>query len=121
MEITELVDKTFTKVYKKDDDSELTFELSDGGKYVFYHEQDCCETVEITDIVGDLQDLAGSPIVSAFERTYDMGGAMGTSTWTFHNFVTLNVWVTVRWFGESNGYSSESVSLRYEENNFKEV
>lgn len=89
----------------------LEFERDDGRRFRFYHEQDCCELVTISDICGDLADLVGSPMlqaegVSAQKETED-----GSATWTFYKFATLRGSVTVRWVGQSNGYYSESVDF----------
>ena len=81
----------------------------------FQHHQDCCEHVYIEDICGDLNDLVGSPLLEAEEVSdYDAGPLVEyeeSHTWTFYKFATRKGFVTVRWYGSSNGYYSESVSV----------
>ena len=79
--------------------------------------QDCCESVDIDDVCGDLGDLVGSPILQAEE--VDGGqlparedGYEVSYTWTFYKFATIKGSVTVRWYGESNGYYSEEVDFK---------
>lgn len=116
MDITELVGKTFDKVYVSPDEEELHFESTE-GHYMFFHSQDCCENVRVEDIAGDLADLEGTPLVVAeVECSNDLFEGKPTVrdsfTWTFYKFRTIKGSVTVRWLGESNGYYSESVSFR---------
>ena len=112
MNIDILLGKTLTSVVN-DDNEELIFILDNGDKYKLYHEQDCCESVLIEDIAGDLNDLVGSPLTMAEEVSEngpetDWGD---TCTYTFYKFATIKGYVTVRWCGSSNGYYSESVSF----------
>ena len=104
-----LLGHTFTDVYNEDDEK-LIFVRSDGVKFMFYHEQDCCESVCIEDINGDLDDLMDTPILVADERTnHDVDGDYESATWTFYTFRTIKGSVDVRWLGQSNGYYSEHV------------
>lgn len=99
----------------------ITFEMSNGGRYVMQHHQDCCESVDVDDVVGDVADLIGSPVLRAEVRNEDgsktereAGWGKYTpdsATWTFYELATIKGSVTLRWFGESNGYYSEEVSF----------
>lgn len=100
-------------------DETIMFTTSDGAHYELYHEQDCCEEVYIESVVGDLNDLIGTPLLVAEEscsNAHPDGGATlqknDSFTWTFYKFATIKGWVDVRWYGESNGYYSEKVNFR---------
>jgi hypothetical protein len=119
--LQEMVGKTFVRVYQSDSDEELIFVMEDGTKYIFYHDQNCCEGVSIEDVTGDLSDLVGEPLhiaeVSVSEENppgVEVPEYQDSFTWTFYKFATIKGYVDVRWYGESNGYYSESVDLRKE-------
>jgi hypothetical protein len=117
--IEDLLNKIIFKIENHDD--RINFYCSDGHIYSMYHEQDCCESVCIDDINGDLNDLIGSPILMADEScssNTNLDGSplddeYGTEscTWTFYRFATVKGYVNIRWFGASNGYYSESVNV----------
>ena len=110
----ELIGRTLYKA--EADGEELTLYLSDTNYVKFYHSQDCCESVYIEDICGDLNDLVGAPLLIAEEVSdYDADPKFEgeeSYTWTFYKFATRKGYVDVRWYGSSNGYYSESVSVQ---------
>lgn len=114
MGIEELLGKTLTNIENREDE-ELIFTCTTGERYRLYHDQDCCEYVTIEDIVGGLDDLIGLPILLAEESSNSddpPGGEEPESfTWTFYRLATARGSVTIRWYGESNGYYSESVTF----------
>ena len=112
-EFDELLGRT---LYKAEADGDtLTLYLSNTNYVRFQHHQSCCESVYIEDICGDLEDLVGAPLVEAEEvSNYDaepLSKHEDSYTWTFYRFRTRKGSVSVRWYGSSNGYYSEDVSV----------
>ena len=108
--VCELLGKTIIDITQNGND-ELIFKTEDGLAYKMHHYQDCCETVEIADIVGNLADLINSPILMAEEVSQVDENAPESGTWTFYKFATIKGYVTIRWYGSSNGHYSESVNF----------
>ncbi len=102
---------------ERDGNEGIRFERMDGRVFWLVHEQDCCESVNIESIVGDLSDLEGEPILLAEESTREAtkAEAADSGTWTFYKFATRKGYVDIRFFGESNGYYSERVDFIQED------
>lgn len=122
VDFSELAGKTLTSVTGAEKDSEkITFVTTTGEVYEMYHYQDCCESVTVEDVVGDVSDLIGHPLQIAAESTSaeddfidpdpEKTRCAESCTWTFYKLATIKGYVDIRWFGESNGYYSESVSF----------
>jgi hypothetical protein len=112
-EFDELLGRT---LYRAEADGDtLTLYLSNTNYVRFQHYQDCCESVYIEDICGDLEDLVGAPLVEAEEVSNYEAEPLSENeesyTWTFYKFATRKGSVSVRWYGSSNGYYSESVNV----------
>lgn len=110
LNIEVLLNKTLCKIENKDNE-ELLFYTVEGEVFQMFHDQDCCESVEIEEVIGDLDDLLNSPITMAEEVTEHGESDWGSQTWTFYKLATNKGYVTIRWLGESNGYYSESVEF----------
>lgn len=111
----ELLGKTLTEISVSKSKDEIFFHTDKEITYRMFHYQDCCESVEIDDIVGNLDDLIGVPIEMAEESSNsdidnDNYGAE-SFTWTFYKLATVKGYVTIKWYGSSNGYYSEEVSF----------
>jgi hypothetical protein len=115
VKVQDLLGKTLSSVDVGKD--EITFTLDDGKQYKMLHVQDCCESVEVEDVIGDINDLVGAPLLMAEEVESNENPEGVTKeyqdslTWTFYKFATIKGYVTIRWYGESNGYYSESVDF----------
>lgn len=117
VEINVLLGKTLKGIVGMSKESEeIIFECTDGSKYKMYHDQNCCETVQLEDIIGDVIDLVGSPItmaedVSNESETDEFKRGLDSYTWTWYKLATIKGYVTLRWLGESNGYYGEEVDI----------
>lgn len=137
-DINELIGKTLSYIHVDSKEDRILFTCTDGIQYEMFHEQDCCESVYIEDINGDITDLIGNPILLAeevnnekfvedFENSFKLKDGLedyewnyrnehGESkpesyTWTFYKLATIKGYVDIRWYGASNGYYSESVNF----------
>lgn len=131
VEFSDLQGKTLVKIEATEDEVHFYTETE---HYLMYHSQNCCESVSIDDINGDLQDLLNTPLTLAeevsneqFEKEWEgsfitkdddywkkseeYGYYPESHTWTFYKLATVKGYVDIRWFGESNGYYSESVDF----------
>lgn len=95
--ITNMIGKTFTAVTVNDEKTEMDLHY-EGGRFRFEHMQECCESVYITDIEGDLDSLVGSPILVAQvvieddTEEDDEHGRGEISQWTFYKVATVKGW-----------------------------
>lgn len=107
--IESLVGKVLTSVTNQND--EIIFIAAGGYAYKMYHEQDCCESVYVESINGNLNDLLNEPIIRAEERVAELPDEYGLAQATFYDISTNKGGVTIRWHGSSNGYYGVSVSF----------
>lgn len=114
VEFASLIGKTLIAIKLHGDNDKIDF-CTDIETYRMEHHQDCCEGVQIEEIIGNLDDLIGSPIYEAEESSNSEGPKPNeyseSFTWTFYKLATIKGCVTIRWLGESNGYYSEDVNF----------
>jgi len=109
----ELVGKKVLAVNIERDDYEDVIIIRTSPKtFAMYHDQDCCEQVEIKEIDNDISKLVGATIVEAEVATEASETDEGSMTWTFYKITTDKAdRFTISWLGESNGYYSEEVTF----------
>jgi hypothetical protein len=109
-----LLGQTITAITEDADRERVTLTLEDGREAALYHSQDCCESVQLEEVIGDWNDIIGSPILIAEEVTNSEDNPpeyAESFTWTFYKLATVKGHLTMRWLGESNGYYSEDVTF----------
>lgn len=66
VDFSQLLGKTLVDIQGAEvGNDEIIFTCSDGTKYQLFHLQDCCESVYIEDICGDVNCLLNRPITMA--------------------------------------------------------
>jgi hypothetical protein len=92
------------------DNDRVTFVLENGDKVTLHHYQNCCENVGIEECP-NLTNVRGL-CTKAYESTNHNSDAE-CGMWTFYRFCVGEHDFEIRWYGESNGYYSVSVSVEY--------
>jgi hypothetical protein len=116
-EFNELIGKTIIEIegLKKGNDF-VKIKCLTGEEYKMHHDGECCEIVDIKDIIGDFNDILNSEILTAEERKCHLpmrNNSDYSYTWTFYQLATVKGFITVHWYdGSSN---------RYEAVNFEKV
>lgn len=95
----------------------VTIIFEDGTTISQYHEQDCCESVVIEQVDGDPSKHVGAIAHELLEKVLhpedmqadDLPDYIESLTATFYTLKTSKGYLDWRWYGESNGYYSESV------------
>lgn len=121
--IEDLVGKKIMNVKGEVGDDEIMFVTDKKEVYKMLHYQDCCESVYVESIDGDLKSLIGNVVLTAeevsndaeYENTFDES-ELDSFTWTFYKLSSAGGYITIRWLGESNGYYSEGVDFIIESN-----
>ncbi len=116
--------REITGMHKHSD--RVSFVSTEGRRFDFFHSPECCESVQVEDVAGDVRDLLDAPLVMAeVERCGDQDPPERVQAfnlkmeqlfpgeqpykddawaWTFYKFGTVKGYVTVRWLGSSNGW-----------------
>jgi hypothetical protein len=104
-----------------DRDDKIVITTECGKRFIFCHQQDCCERVSIYDSKGDLHSLVGKKLIGVEVATLEGEDPEDVVlseedknwrehfTWTTITFRTTEDTFISRWIGESNGYYSEDV------------
>ena len=91
--------------------NQVLITTASGRQFLIHHSQDWCEYVRIEGIDGEFRHLVGKVIEQASEVVEDCSEGYESATRTTHTFKADKNTVVVRWFGESNGFYSESVDI----------
>jgi len=119
IEFETLLGKTLSKIEGAVGDEEMIFTTNEKEVFKLYYDHDWCASCDIVDIVGDLEDLIDTPLLMAEMVTNENENPPNVKvpefqdsfTWTFYKLATIKGYVTISWYGESNGYYNESVTF----------
>lgn len=114
MEFSDMVGKTLESIDSSDSER-VYFHFADGTAWSSVHMSDCCESVAVDRIEGDVADVIGMPVLEAEEahdNESDPPEHPDSWTWTRQRIRTENGEITIVWLGESNGYYGETPYLQ---------
>lgn len=92
------------------DDSinQIKFVDDKNNVYIMHHKQDCGENMFIEGIYGNPEDILGSPIIRAEEiinyNEIPLYEDCLDYTWKLYEIATNKSCISIRWYGELNGY-----------------
>lgn len=114
--LSELEGEVISTVEGAEEGWETIITTESGKAIKIYHEQDCCEVVqiedsEVDDIVGGYCHFAGFVDGETPVNTTDDYWPASSQTWSFLKIETSKGSIWQRWLGESNGYYSERVDI----------
>ena len=107
--------KTIVEVVglKKQEES-VVLKLDYNSELEFYHEYSCCEDFWLEDFEFSGKSIIGAKILDVILVSENQDVTeWGTMTWTFYKVQTDKGELFMRWCGESNGYYSEDVDIKY--------
>lgn len=88
--ITELLGLTLTKVTVNDVKDKIYFETEEGRTFKMYHEQGCCEGVDIESIDGEIEHLVGHGPVTMAEEVSSSVADRAHSTKSTHHCLVMS-------------------------------
>ena len=107
--ISHLLGKMVESITLNDDKTELTIVCKGGYRYLMMHEQDCCESVWLDDLDGELSDWQNVTVLEASESA-----SLADSTemqWTFYRLACNLHSLCLRWCGSTDSVYSMGVTL----------
>jgi len=99
---------------------EITIKTNSGKHFAMYHNQDCCENVFLESFTGSSDEIVGEAVTHAkvvtneenpVDTDPELTEYQESFTWTYYYIRTEKSSLSLRWYGESNGYYSESVDF----------
>lgn len=96
--------------------AEVIIDTKDGTRFCLYHKQDCCESVVLQELVGDIKTLLNEVVLEATQtfETPEDSEEHESVTLTDFTIRTAKGTVVLHWIGKSNGYHSETVEITKE-------
>lgn len=107
---SDLTGKTIVSIDGLDSDH-VVIKTECGKTYEMQHFQECCESVSLTEVLGNPSDIIGTPIRYANSDTSDCSNTHECGTRTTFTLSTGDNSLILVWEGYSNGYYGEGVSF----------